>query len=297
MPSRLHEDLLCLFQNRPALAVELAREALHAELPDYSEVRVDSANLSDLRPTEYRADLVVLLRQKDLEQGVEDVVHGIVVEVQLNRDVDKSFAWPAYVCNLRSRIRCPVCLLVVTVNPDVARWAGHWIELGGENRFKPWVLSSSGIPQITDAATARADPELAVLSAVAHGRDADVEKAAKIALVAEAAVVGLDGERSIMYSDILYDAVSEAARRALHAMNPSKYEYKTEFAKRYYGQGLTEGEAKGRAELVLRQLSLRFGTLPEAVSASLRGASIDELDRIGERLLTAGTLNEALEAR
>ncbi|MGB6450193.1 MAG: DUF4351 domain-containing protein [Steroidobacteraceae bacterium] len=215
--------------------------------------------------------------------------------------MDKPFAWPAYVCNLRSRVRCPVCLLVVTVNPDVARWASRWIELGGENRFKPWVLSSSAIPQITDAAAARADPELAVLSAVAHGKDADVEKAAKIALVAEAALVGLDGERSIMYSDIRYDAVSEAARRALHAMNPSKYEYKTEFAKRYYGQGLTEGEAKGRvegrAELVLRQLSLRFGTLPEAVAASLRDASIDELDRIGERLLTAGTLNEALEAR
>ncbi len=87
MPSRLHEDLLRLFQNRPALAAELARQALQAELPQYSEARVDSSNLSDLRPAELRADLVVVLMQ-------EAPVHGIVVEVQLARDADKEYVWP-----------------------------------------------------------------------------------------------------------------------------------------------------------------------------------------------------------
>ena len=98
MPSRLHEDLLRLFQNRPSLAAELAREALHVQLPDYEEARVDSANLSDLRPAEYRADLVILL----MGQGP---VQGIVVEVQLAQDDDKKYVWPAYGCNLRNRIR------------------------------------------------------------------------------------------------------------------------------------------------------------------------------------------------
>ena len=81
MPSRLHEDLLRLFQNRPALAAELARYALQADLPEYAEARVDSSNLSDLRPAEYRADLVILLMQNG-------PVHGIVVEVQLSKDED-----------------------------------------------------------------------------------------------------------------------------------------------------------------------------------------------------------------
>ena len=35
MPSYLHEALLMLFRNRPALAPELLRDALHVELPDY----------------------------------------------------------------------------------------------------------------------------------------------------------------------------------------------------------------------------------------------------------------------
>jgi hypothetical protein len=43
MPSFLHEALLMLFRNRPALAPELLRDALHVPLPDYTEVRIDPA--------------------------------------------------------------------------------------------------------------------------------------------------------------------------------------------------------------------------------------------------------------
>lgn len=296
MPSRLHEDLLRLFHNRPALAVELVRESLHAKLPEYAEARIDSANLNDLRPAEYRADLVILLMQ-------DRPVHGIIVEVQLARDEDKAFVWPAYVCNLRSRIRCPVCLLVMTVDESVARWAGRWIEIGGDHRFRPWVLSPTGVPQIIDEAKAKADPELAVLSAMAHGAAADTKKAVQIALAAEGALLGLDAERSTLYSDMLFSALSEAARRALRAMNLPKYEYRTEFAKRYYGagkaegkaEGKVEGRAEGRAEFVLRLLTRRFGDLPRSIHDRIRCASIEELDRIGDRLLTADSLSEALD--
>lgn len=54
--------------------------------------------------------------------------------------------------------------------------------------FRLWVLSPSCMPEITDEASARADPELAVLSVVVHGRDTDVEKVAKIALATQAAL-------------------------------------------------------------------------------------------------------------
>lgn len=61
MPSQLHEVLLQLFRNRPALAPELLRDALHQELPSYTSVTIDSADLSEIQPAECRADLVVLL--------------------------------------------------------------------------------------------------------------------------------------------------------------------------------------------------------------------------------------------
>lgn len=85
MPSLLHEALLMLFRNRPELAPELLRDALHVSLPYYSEVRIESADLTESLPTEYRADLVILL--VDGKPAL-----GIVVEVQLHRDDHKSCA-------------------------------------------------------------------------------------------------------------------------------------------------------------------------------------------------------------
>ena len=93
-------------------------------------------------------------------------------------------------------------------------------------------------------------------------------------------------------------------------MNPAKYEYQSDFAKRYVAQGKAEGRAEGRVEgrlegqadgqragkaaLVIRLLTLRFGTLSEDVQARIEQSSIAELDAIGERLLTAATIEEAL---
>lgn len=259
------------------------RQALHVDLPNFTEVQIYSADLTDVQPTEYRADLVLRLLN-----GTE--VLGVVVEVQLSPDRRKRFVWPVYVATLRARLECPVCLLVVTVDEAIARWAAQAIEMGGGNRFVPLVLRPSGVPEVTDEAQARADPELAVLSAMAHGKDADIEKAVRIALAALTAVRDLDDDRFKMYFDLIDKSHSEVARRAMQAMDPRKYEYQGEFARRY----VAEGEAKGRAALVIRQLVSRFGPLPQQAESRIAQASVEELDEMGERLLRAQTLDEAL---
>src|SRR5881394_1562263 len=104
MLSQLHEALLLLFRNRPGLAPELLRDVLRIDLPHYTEARIDSADLTDVQPAEYRADLVILL-----VDGVP--VLGIVVEAQLSADRRKLYVWPAYTANLRARLELPVCLL------------------------------------------------------------------------------------------------------------------------------------------------------------------------------------------
>src|SRR5262245_45592296 len=123
MPSLSHEALLLLFRNRPELAPELLRDSLHAAIPAYTEIRVDSAELTEVAPTEYRADLVVLLLEGR-------PVLGIIVEVQLQVNADKHYSWPVYLAGLRARLRCPAWLLVVAPEPAVARWAARPIELG-----------------------------------------------------------------------------------------------------------------------------------------------------------------------
>lgn len=270
MPSQLHETLLLLFRNRLALAPELLRDALHRELPPYTEVRIDSADLTEIQPAEYRADLVV-----SLLDGAP--VHGIVFEVQLSPDERKPFVWPTYVANLRARLELPVCLLVVTADESTAHWAARPIDLGSGNWFTPLVLGPSGVPEIAEESRAQEDPELAVLSAMAHGRDADIGKAARIAAAAQAASIGLDEDRSRLYFDLVLASLSEAARQELQAMDPAKYEYQSEFAKRYVAQGRSEGKAEGqlegRADLVARQLALRFGPLGDDARAFLSGIS------------------------
>lgn len=283
MPSVSHDWLVQLFHNRPSMAPELLREVLHVGLPNFTEVQIYSADLTDVQPTEYRADLVLRLLD-----GTE--VLGIVVEVQLSPDRRKRFVWPVYAATLRARLECPVCLLVVTVDEAIARWAAQAIEMGGGNRFVPLVLRPSGVPEVTDEAQARADPELAVLSAMAHGADPDMEKAVRIARAALSAVRDLDDDRFTMYVDLIGKSHSEVARRAMQAMDPRKYEYQSEFARRYVAQG----EIKGRAALVIRQLVSRFGPLPQQAEARIAQASVEELDKMGERLLTAQTLDEAL---
>jgi hypothetical protein len=88
MPSMLHESVVLLFRNRPELAAELLRDALGVRLPPYVGARIESADLSEAVPTEYRADLVVLLVNGE-------PVLAIVVEVQLRIDERKRFTWPA----------------------------------------------------------------------------------------------------------------------------------------------------------------------------------------------------------
>lgn len=155
MPSFQHEVLLQLFRNRPLLAPTLLRDALHQRLPEFTEARLDSAELTDIQPAEYRADLVVLLLHGR-------AVLGIVVEAQLTRDDAKHYAWPAYVANLRARIKAPVLLLVIAPDQHVARWAATPIEMGSGWRFIPHVLSPTAVPQVIDPLIAQQDPEIAV---------------------------------------------------------------------------------------------------------------------------------------
>ena len=57
-------------------------------------------------------------------------------------------------------------------------------------------------------------------------------------------------------------------------------------------KGLAQGLAQGRAEVLLKQLSLRFGGVSPEVEARVRGATIPQLDRWAEQFVNARTLRE-----
>jgi hypothetical protein len=127
-----------------------------------------------------------------------------------------------------------------------------------------------------------------------HWHDPNTAKAAHIAPLAQVVNLGLDAERSTLYCYLIVHSLPEAARRALQTMDASKYEYQSEFARRYFGQGKAAGKEEGRVEIILKQLATRYGILSAAAEPRVRNAGSTELDRIAERVLTATTLEGAL---
>ncbi len=62
-------------------------------------------------------------------------------------------------------------------------------------------------------------------------------------------------------------------------------------------RGLERGRSEALAELLLRQLSLRFGDVPDAFRERVRGASAAELEAWAEAVLAAPSLDDVLAAR
>ncbi|MFZ5889993.1 MAG: hypothetical protein ACOY0T_02905 [Myxococcota bacterium] len=300
MPSSLHEALALLFRNRPELAPELIRAVSGLEVPDYSTVRVESADLTSLQPAEYRADLVLLLFKNDRP------VFGIVFEAQLTRSRRKRFAWPAYSCGIHARFECEVVVLVVAPTARVARWAAKQVRIGPGHTFTPLVLGPEAIPIVTDPERARALPELAVLSAIAHGKG-DAETAVRIAVAAFAGIQSeyrRDADRLVLYYDLIYAALGAAARKALE-MIPQGYKFRSEPIRNAIAQGLKEGRERGRAEgqaegrsgAVLAVLESRNLTITEAQRERILGETDSAtLDRWLRRVATIASTEELFEA-
>jgi hypothetical protein len=197
----------------------------------------------------------------------------------------------------RARHRCPVSLLVVAPDPAVAGWCAEPIETGIPGFvLRPPVLGRETVPVVTDPAEAARRPELAVLSALAHGEG---EQGAAIAAAVLPAVAGLGDDRARFYGDLVLNSLNEAARRALEAMMKG-YEYQSDFAKKYYGQGRDEGRLEGRAQeaaqAVLTVLRVRGIGVPESTRERILAEKDPaRLERWHEKAIVALALADVLD--
>lgn len=269
MPSFPHELLVELFRQRPVLAVELLRDAAGIQL-DSVTVERGSIDLSQVVPTEYRSDALAVLRDA---AGVAVAV--VVTEVQLGYDENKRRTWPVYVATARAGYRCPATLLVLAPDPAIARWAGQPIEMGHPGFvLQPVVIGYAQIPRVCDAESARAAPELAVLSVMAH-RDLETAEAA------EAGMAGLPEDKQQLYWDVIMSALPDAIRQGLEARMLKGYEYQSDFARKFYGQGREEGIQKGHQQglrdAVLVLVCARLPELRDELEARLQGRPEAEL--------------------
>ena len=105
------------------------------------------------------------------------------------------------------------------------------------------MLGPERIPRVT-LARARQEPWLAVLSGLVHGNGVDGTAAALAAL---AALEVLPEDQARLCYDLIDASLNDVARRALEVeMQTRKYEYQSEFARRYFGEGEQKGLEQGR---------------------------------------------------
>jgi hypothetical protein len=274
MPSAEHEAILLLLREQPAVLVRLL-DAVGIHLPDHREIQIREADFTQLVPTEYRADLVVTLER-------DGPVAALVIEPQHSRDDDKRFSWPLYLAALHARVRCPTWLVVVAGSDALARWASRPIEtFHPGSQFVPVVVGPRDIPRITSVADANELPELAVMSARAHGNDPD---GAGVVTTAIAALVELGDrapERAKLYFDLVLSALNAGARAILETEMESRgYEYQSEFARRYLEQGREEGRKEGREEGRVAGLRAACEALIEAKLGTLSPVDAARLEAV-----------------
>lgn len=263
MPSFDHEILVELFRNDSRLAVELLRRCAGIAV-DHARVERATVELSQVAPTEYRADAVAILYD-----GADRPVLGIIVEIQRHIAVRKRLTWPLYVAALRAGFACPALLLVIAPDPGVADWARRPIDLGHPGFAPaPIVIGFDDVPWVRDRAAASQLPELAVLSTLAH-------PSIEVAGAATDAISGVPEDRKQLYLDVIL-AAPAAIRRILE--DPMQgYQYQSDFARKYDGQGREDGRQEGvlagLRTALLAILRAKLGELPAEMAAALEAAT------------------------
>jgi hypothetical protein len=251
----------------------LLRRAFGIAVPPYIDAAVADGSFNQAAPVERRADLVVHLRDG---RPLRAPVMGIVVEVQRRRDEAKRRSWPLYVAALHDRLRCPTCLVVIAADDAVARWAATPITtVQPGSPFTPLVLGAADVPGLS-VGRARREPWLAVLAGLVHGNRPG---GAAATLTAFAALDALSGSQAKVCYDLLQGALTARARRALEQAMltlSGKYEYQSEFARRYVAEGRKQGRQEGRLEAartMVVSLAARRGPLAAALRARVEACT------------------------
>ena len=207
-------------------------------LPSYKSLHREKGDLGDLYTVERRADLVLTLRDGDTIKA------GIILEVQLQADNRKFYQSPAAAASLHAELNLarfdpktntekgtpiPVYLVFLTFSEATAQWAQAPIKtLLPNSALQFLVIGPSAIPRIETAQAAKKNPEMALISAMAHAR-----RPKDIAVVA-AAFEGIssivDPERGNVYLDYLAAVLSDPLKNHLEKLmniDPNTFQFRS----------------------------------------------------------------------
>ncbi|MGM0760798.1 MAG: DUF4351 domain-containing protein [Thermodesulfobacteriota bacterium] len=106
-----------------------------------------------------------------------------------------------------------------------------------------------------------------------------------------------DPDKISKYLDFIdiYADLDETEQKLYISKYPQEAELMSTFAERFRQEGRQEGMQQGEAQVLLRQLSRKFGEPPSEIRHKIESADSERLLLWSERVLTARTLEEVLQ--
>jgi hypothetical protein len=290
MPSGEHETPIALAKLDPGLVTWLLAHLFDVKVPDYHHARAQPTDVRVVVPRTYHADGMLLYCD-----AADQPVLAVVLEVQRSWDRTKRWVWKLSVAQLEAELMVNVALVVYCPNPALARWYRDMFESEGLSLpLRPFIFTPSEVSLVVDAELARANPALAVFSAICHGGDADVDAA--FPALAEA-LRALGPKKALLYHDIVLAGLPPAPRARWEAYMSSAVgsQYHSELFREVDARGRAAGEARGEGQAVLTVLDARGVAVPEAVREQILACTdLTQLDVWLRRAVTAATADEVI---
>lgn len=209
---------------------------------------------------------------------------------------------------LKSGDRLPPVLMIVLYNGE-ARWSApvdvaSLSALEADSPLWPWQPQSRyhvlDIGAFDPDDLARRDSLAALLFQLEQGCEPE-----GLAELIDALIVwfrrhpGYD-ELKRLFGELARQAIRDAGATApipddmteMRAMLATQGEV---WKRRWTAEGVALGKAEGKAEMLLRLLRRRFGSLPAEAKARIESADADQLDRWADRLMDGGALADILD--
>ncbi|MFN3199411.1 MAG: hypothetical protein ACE366_13490 [Bradymonadia bacterium] len=176
----------------------------------------------------------------------------------------------------------PAAVLVFTPSQAVADWAAEPVKMGFGQTYCPIVVGPDGIPRIEAPDVAIQVPQLALLSALAHGNRKHSRPVLEACIESWAS---LDEGQVTDYHDLLLMQLNAAVRKVLHTMLKER-------KRAYLSDTFNDLVDQGKRQTLLKLAQLKFGELTAEQETRVRQADGEMLERWTESILTAETADD-----
>ncbi|RPE41495.1 hypothetical protein EDD90_4581 [Streptomyces sp. Ag109_O5-1] len=198
------------------------------------------------------------MRVDTAEQGS----YLLVVEAQGKKDPDKPASWTYSLSYLHAKYRLPPVVVVVCQDRATATWAARHLEIGPRQwpslTLRPLVLEPDNVPIVTSPDKVAHDLPMAVLSAVLHHRDPQIEAIPKAMAPVLRDLQEHDEDTADIYIELTRQGLEKTLAADLwrHLVAIDTSFFTSSLAEELRDEGRAEGRAEGKAQGVAESLLL-----------------------------------------